>query len=490
MTELVNAMPAALRMVFYFFVMKAFEACHNKKKMVENWHIQCLAYYLEMTVTEEGENRLIIAMPPRALKSFCASVAYPLWILMRDPSKKIICISYNDDLAKHFALKRRMILENSWFRALCPGLEIIKLTDTELVTSAGGEILTTSVCGTLTGFGADYIVIDDPIKAGDTNSEASRKAVNDWYRHTLYSRLDNKEKGVIVIVAQRTHEDDLIGSVEPYDHWTVLNLPALAVEDETYLLGANKYYHRKKGEALHEAFESAETLQRTELQMGSYHFAAQYQQNPMPPEGNLFKLDWLVRLDCAPDLFPEDIIIQSWDLASGLSENNDYSVCVTISVREEKIFIRDIFRERLAFPELLRQMEQQWRIHRAHRVVVENVGIGLSALQSLSKTRMPLLPFNPKVDKITRAEQVSAIIEQGRVSLPKDAPWLDDFLSEFRSFPSGKHDDQMDALTQALLHSDMQRERYLNSRVTIIGTESAEVVYQDSYFERTGIPCF
>lgn len=490
MNKMVNAMPAALRKVFYFFVMKAFETCHNGKLMAENWHIQCLAYYLEMTVTVEGENRMIIAMPPRALKSFCASVAYPLWILLRDPSKKITCVSYNDDLAKHFALKRRMIFESAWFHALCPNLEIMKLTDTELVTGAGGGILATSVGGTLTGLGADYIIIDDPIKAGDANSATSRKAVNDWYRHTLYSRLDNKEQGVIVIVAQRTHEDDLIGSVEPYDHWTVLNMPALATHDETYLLGEGQSYHRKEGEALHEAFESAGSLLRTKEQMGSYHFAAQYQQNPMPPDGNLLNPKWLVRLDRAPDLYPEDMIIQSWDLASSLGERSDYSVCVTISVNQEKIFIRDVFRARLEFPQLVRQIEKKWRIHRAHRVVIEKVGIGISALQTLQKSRMPLLPFTPKVDKVTRAEQVSAILEQGRVSVPKDAPWLEEFLSEFRSFPSGRHDDQVDALTQALLHSELQRNRYLNSRVTIIGSGSSEVVYQDSYFERTGIRCF
>ena len=487
MTELVNAMPSALRKVFYFFVMKVFEACHNGTKMLENWHIKCLAHYLEMAVTVQGENRLIVAMPPRSLKSMCASVALPLWILMRDPSKEIICVSYNDDLAKFFGAKRRMILESLWYRALCPGLKLLKVTDTEVMTSAGGGIFTTSVGGTLTGRGADYLIIDDPLKGDDANSEASRKAVNNWYRNTAYSRLNNKEEGVIVIVAQRTHEDDLIGSVEPFDSWTILKLPALATEDEEFWLGGDDHYYRKEGEALHEALESAESLAKTRERLLSYTFEAQYQ---LPPDGNLFKPEWLIAVDRAPDLKPEDMIIQSWDLASGLSEKNDYSVGITISVSEEKIFIRDVFRARMEFPDLIRQMERQWRIHRAHRVVVENVGIGISALQVLCKSRMPLLPFNPKVDKVTRAEQVSAILEQGRVSMLKDAPWLDDLMSEFRSFPSGKHDDLIDALTQALLHWEVQQERRLDCRFTVIGTDSAEVVYQDSYFERTGLPCF
>ena len=295
---------------------------------------------------------------------------------------------------------------------------------------------------------------------------------------------------MIVIVAQRTHEDDLIGSVEPFDSWTILKLPALATEDEEFWLGGDDHYYRKEGEALHEALESAESLAKTRERLLSYTFEAQYQQSPLPPDGNLFKPEWLIAVDRAPDLKPEDMIIQSWDLASGLSEKNDYSVGITISVSEEKIFIRDVFRARMEFPDLIRQMERQWRIHRAHRVVVENVGIGISALQVLCKSRMPLLPFNPKVDKVTRAEQVSAILEQGRVSMLKDAPWLDDLMSEFRSFPSGKHDDLIDALTQALLHWEVQQERRLDCRFTVIGTDSAEVVYQDSYFERTGLPCF
>lgn len=490
MNDLAKSMPTVLRTYFRFFVMKVFEACHNGKKLAENWHIECLAYHLEMTVTEEGENRLIVAMPPRALKSMCASVAYPLWILMRDPSKRIICVSYNDDLVKHFALMRRMILESPWYRALCPGLKIVKMTDSEVVTSAGGEILSTSVGGTLTGRGADYIVIDDPMKAGDAASAASRKAVNDWYRNTAYSRLDNKEQGVIVIVAQRTHEDDLIGSVAPHDHWTLLEMPSLALEDKRYLVGDDKYYLRKEGEALHEAFESAKSLMETKERIGSYLFAAQYQQAPLPPDGNLFNPNWLVRVDRAPDLYPDDVVIQSWDLASGTSDKNDYSVCVTIVVSEEKIFIREVLRERLAFPDLVRMMERQWRKHRAHRVVVEKAGIGIAALQHLSKTRMPLTPFVPRVDKITRAEQVSAILEQKRVSVPKDAPWFGDFLNEFTAFPSGKFDDQVDALTQALLHSEMRRQNYLDCRVTLISSDNVDVVYKDNYFERMGTPCF
>ena len=176
------------------------------------------------------------------------------------------------------------------------------------------------------------------------------------------------------------------------------------------------------------------------MRLQTYAFEAQYQQSPLPPQGNLFRPEWLVAVERAPDLKAEDMVIQSWDLASGTSVKNDYSVCVTISVSEEKIFIRDVFRARLEFPELIRQMEKKRNLHRPHRVVVENVGIGISAIQVLRKSSMPLLPFNPRVDKVTRAEQVSAILEQGRVSVPKDAPWLDDLLSEFRSFPSGKHE--------------------------------------------------
>lgn len=479
MTELSKKMPEVLKVFFYFFVMKVFEACHNGKKMAENWHIECLAYYLEMTVTEKGENRLIVAMPPRALKSICASVAYPLWILMRDPSRLIICVSYNDDLAKHFALKRRLILESPWFSALCPSMKIVKMTDAEVVTSAGGGIFSTSVGGTLTGRGADYIVIDDPMKAGDATSAANRKAVNDWYRDTAYSRLNNKEEGVIVIVAQRTHEDDLIGSVESSDSWTVLTMPASAMEDQKYWLGGDRYHHRKEGEALHADFESASSLAQTRERVGSYLFQAQYQQCPLPPEGNLFKAKWLVKLEKTPDLMADDIVIQSWDLASSTSESNDYSVCVTISVSKDKIFIRDVFRERLEFPDLIRRMERQWRIHKPHKVVIEAIGIGVAAYQALRGRDMPLVPFRPKVDKITRAEQVSAILEQNRVVMPENAPWVTDFINEFTAFPSGKFDDQVDALTQALLHAETMKQNRLQCRVTVIGPTRSRVLYSD-----------
>ena len=230
---------ALLRTDLRYFVQKVFNTVLPGTAYLPNWHIDAIVYQLMRL--DAGENqRLLINQPPRSLKSICVSVAYVAWSLGHDPGRRIIVVSYSNDFAAELHRQFRMVIDAPWYRALFPEMRLAKDTGTELVTTAGGSRYATSVGGTLTGRGADLIVIDDPLKAEDAMSEPARKRVIDWYGGTLVSRLNDKEKGPIVVVMQRLHEDDLAGHLLTMDGWHHLDLPAIALEDREIPIGRNK----------------------------------------------------------------------------------------------------------------------------------------------------------------------------------------------------------------------------------------------------------
>ena len=184
----------------------------------------------------------------------------------------------------------------------------------------------------LTGRGADIIVIDDPLKPEEALSEAQRQACNEWYDHTLYSRVNDKRHGAIVIVMQRLHEDDLVGHVLGQEHWEVIRFPAIAEADEVHrieTIWGPRTFRRQPGEALHPDREPLEVLDRIRRTTGEYNFAGQYQQSPAPLGGGLVKAAWFKRHNekNLPETF--DRIVQSWDTANKATELSDFSVCTT-----------------------------------------------------------------------------------------------------------------------------------------------------------------
>src|SRR5215203_3818606 len=164
----------------------------------------------------------------------------------------------------------------------------------QVATTRNGFRLATSIDGTLTGRGADIIIIDDPLKPSDALSDSKRQRVNDWFNNTLLSRLDDKQNGAIVIVMQRLHIDDLTGMLlRSSDEWTLLELPAIAEEEQVIAIGEDEYHVRQVGDLLHAEREPRSTLDSLQAQLGSDTFAAQYQQRPVPPGGAMIKREWV-----------------------------------------------------------------------------------------------------------------------------------------------------------------------------------------------------
>lgn len=371
---------ALVRLELYAFVLQAFRSINPGKALLENWHIQAIVHSLELSIKGE-QPRLIINLPPRQLKSFITSVVLPAFILGHDPSAKIICISYSDELAKTLARDFKRIVESAWYRKIFPNVQPAKSTENEFVTDQGGFRYATSVGGTLTGRGGDFIIIDDPTKPEEANSDITRKKVNDWFQSTLFSRLDDKKCSVMIIVMQRLHVNDLTGFALESGGFKKLSFPAIATGDASIPLSATETYHRKNGEPLHAKYEDLNTLERIRDQIGAYNFMSQYQQSPETPSGGLIKQKYIQIIDHFPEMRTEGYCWVSIDSALSTSETADYSALTVGYSSSDGHFIVSVERGRYDY-ETLKGKASSF-VHRFGddvTFIVEHAGSGISLI--------------------------------------------------------------------------------------------------------------
>ena len=267
---------------------------------------------------------------------------------------------------------------------------------------------------------------------------------------TLATRPDDKTRDVIIVIQQRVHEEDLVGVPLEREGWTHLKLPAIAEERQVIPLGPKLVHLRQEGDVLHPAREPHEGLMRLKAEMGSYAFAAQYQQSPAPRGAGIVKWDWFQTYDVPPEKGSGDLIVQSWDTASKAKEYNDFSACLTWLVRENRYYLLHVLRRRLEFPALLKMVIAQRNAFEADEVLVEAAGSGNELVPVLRDEGIGVRGIKPQGDKEMRMQVQTAVIEAKRVFVPKAAPWLMDFQDEVTKFPAGKHDDQVDSLSQFL----------------------------------------
>lgn len=292
----IRLLKAVLRQDFKAFVRKVFAEVSPQSSYQDNWHIDVICAELEGMI--RGENtRLIINVPPRYMKSIICSVALPAFILGHFPTETVVCVSYADELAKKLAVDCRRVMESAWYRLVFPNtrLSASRREIMDFETTRGGGRYSSTVGGTLTGRGGNWIIIDDPIKPADANSDLIRNKVNDWYGNTLYSRLNDKKNGKILLIMQRTHEQDLTGYlVESDAGFKQIVMPLLAIQEEHWTwkqrVGDSvRCFHKDRhvGEPLHPAREGLTEIERVKQSMGSIVFACQCQQDPLALGGIL-----------------------------------------------------------------------------------------------------------------------------------------------------------------------------------------------------------
>jgi predicted phage terminase large subunit-like protein len=396
---------------------------------------------------EQGTiKRLMIFLPPRHGKSMCVTETFPSFFIAKNPERKVIVSSYGSDLAEQFGRRNR---EKIWeygkalFNAELSD-EKSSVTEWDIKGHRGG-MLSVGIGGGITGHGADLLIIDDPIRNKESaDSEVQRQKVWDEWQNTLRTRLH--PGAPVIVILTRWHEDDLAGrllnpeygTVEP---WDIVSIPALA-EDDTDLLS------RTIGDPLwpEHGYDTA-WAEETKVAVGSQTWAALYQQRPSPVEGAMIKRGWWKYYDTAPQLMT---LIQSWDCTFKDNDTSDYVVGQVWGKVGADIYLLDQVRDRMDFPttvQAVKNMTVKWP--QAKAKIIEDKANGSAVIQVLRSQIGGLIPVNPEGGKVARASAVSPYIEAGNVYLP-NAPWVQDFVEECASFPNGKHDDQVDAMTQAL----------------------------------------
>jgi predicted phage terminase large subunit-like protein len=439
--------------IFQAFAQRAFY--HNSAATELIWPLYLDLMTAKLLAIERGEiKRLVVCLPPRSLKSHMISVAFVAWILGRHPSHKLLCVSYAQQLSNNLAKQCRDVMEADFYKRAFPTrIASDRRQLEEYHTTAGGYRMATSVLGSGTGFGADGIIIDDPIKADDVYSDVIRSSTNRWFHNTLSSRLNDQRFGWILCVMQRLHTDDMAAQMIAAG-WDVLILPAIANEDEeipfTTALGSD-VWRRREGEVLSPERQPLSVLLEERGRIPELTFSAQYQQRPFPAEGNIIKRDWISYYEPYERPDPWQMIVQSWDTAMTDGKLSDYSVCTTWGIADDRIWLIDVYRGQLDYPALRQEAIRQAFRYKPNHILVEAKVSGIGLVPDLHQAGVyAAVAVQPKDSKAVRLFKVSALFQNGIVRFPTAAPWLDALHSELLAFPSVAHDDQVDSVTQAL----------------------------------------
>jgi predicted phage terminase large subunit-like protein len=487
--ENLRLVDALCRADFASFAQKAFYTLSPSSTLQMNYHLWTLAYHLEL-VRRGQIKRLIINLPPRTMKSLLTSVAFPAYVLGHDPGKRLIVVSYGADLAIKLSNDFRMIIEAPWYQSLFPLLQTagVKNTEFEVATTRNGYRLATSIDGSLTGRGGDILIIDEPLKPGEA-STGRREWVNSWFFNTLLSRLDNMSTGAIIVVMQRLHDDDLTGALlRSPEPWVLLKLPAIAEADEEIPIGPGRFHLRRAGDVLH-----PERMPLSELEarrtLDPEIFGAHYQQAPIPPGGIIIRREWVRYYEILPVQNSSSVVLQSWDPASKEGASNDWSVCTTWLIQDGNYYLMHVLRERLDFPSLRNRAIAHARAYNANKIIVEDAGVGIGLIQEMRKFNLPVNAAKPERNKKVRMQIQAAKFQDGRVYLPRQAPWaLADYEGEIFAFPHARFDDQVDSTSQALAadHSTFNLEALAKGMERLCSGLAFDQFVRSSYHSKFG----
>jgi predicted phage terminase large subunit-like protein len=430
----------ALRRDFESFVRKA----HGQP--LDDQYVEYLCYELGK-VARGVTRRAVVNMPPRHLKTFASSVCLPAFILGRDPSAKVLIVTYGENLALDIAHGVREVIRAKWYSAaFTTRLAANRNRSTDFATTEGGGVYAAPIGGQLTGYGADYIIIDDPLEIKDANNLERIDFVNKRFDNVIRSRLNLPSKGTIVIVAHRLNENDLSGHVLDDDEWTTVTLPFEAERSQEFDLGNGRTWRRRKGELLRPKEFSDKDRARIRK---SANFEALFQQDPgaiaLP---KIEPKHFVVASIDGIENFPA---VLSIDPGQAEGEKNSYSVIQLWRVLADRYVLVDQWRDRVSYVDFRHVCRLMVRRHRPSTALIEQAGTGIALLSELRLfSWLDLVPIVPSASKLERLRaQISFILDQ-KITLPRDAPWRRDYVAEFVGFQNSKFTDQVDATVQFL----------------------------------------
>lgn len=426
--------------------------------IVENWHLKFLCDELQKAVEKVlagvPQKDIIVNIPPGTTKSTICSVVLPAWAWVAAPHLKFITGSYSAVLANGMAVKSRDILKSDKFNRLWPEHIVFKEdmdTKTEYWNTKTGGRRTCSTDGTITGFHAHIILIDDPLNPKMAASEVKKKTANDWLDSTLSTRKIDKKSTLTVLIMQRLADDDCTGHLlakkgKPINH---ICIPGeLKTMDNVRPVELKKFY---KNGVMDSGRMGPDVLESLRIDLGGKGYAGQILQHPAAAEGTIFKREWWKWYHELPQT-PVIRRVQSWDTAFVKGKEGAENGMVAGSQYETGLYLTNVFHKGLEFP----QLDAQIRIEAArqpapHAVLIENKASGISEIQVLKQqTQIPVIPIQPEGDKISRAHSTTPFVEAGNVWLPYDAPWVAEFVEIMAGFPDIKLKDVPDAFTQLI----------------------------------------
>jgi len=445
------------RNCFYSFF-KVFWDTIVQETPVFNWHIEYLCSVLQDAIMrviarQPKQYDIIINIPPGTTKSTICTQMLPAWAWAVDPSLRFIAGSYSEKLELESAEHSRDIVLSEKYQYLFPEVSILpdRSAKSNYKTDEGGQRFSTSIRSTATGVHAHCIVIDDPLNPNMASSPTELENANAWISKTMSTRKVDKKITLMILVMQRLSVGDPSGIMLSKSDKKILHicLPA----DDTYPIKPaylSKYY---KDGLLDPIRLDRKALADQKSDLGSIEYAGQFGQKPTPPEGGLFKSDWWNTYKEIPgDDFA--FILQSWDTAFKKNDQAAYTVCITFFYKNHKIYVLNVWRKKVEYPELRQAVLGMYASYSPHEIIVEDKASGQSLVQEMSRDlSLPIKAITPKTgDKFIRAQAVAPTVEAGACYLPESATWLEDFKDEIENFPNSEYDDQVDAFSQGLDH--------------------------------------
>ena len=397
--------------------------------------------------------RLAISMPPRHTKSEFGSYMFPAWFLGKFPDKKVMQSSNTSELAVGFGRKVRNLVDSEQYHDVFPNVNLRQDSKSagRWAVNQYGEYFAIGVGGTMTGRGADIVIIDDPHSEQEATLAAHNPAIYDatyeWYTSGPRQRL--QPNGAIIIIATRWSERDLIGRVladaaerGKEDEWRVIEFPAIL----------------PSGNPLWPEFWPLNLLEDLKAELPPTKWNAQYQQQPTGEEGAIVKREWW-RVWEKDDPPPCEYVIQSWDTAFTKTERSDFNACTTWGVfymnedpNNANIILLDAFQKRMEFPELKDKAITHYKDWEPDAFVVEAKAAGAPLVFELRRMGIPVQEFTPTRgnDKIVRLNSVADLFRSGKVWAP-DTRWANEVMDQMAAFPNSAHDDLVDSSSQALI---------------------------------------
>lgn len=380
--------------------------------------------------------------------SWLVSEFFPAWYLGINPKKKVRLVSHDKISATNWcrhSLQHFKETKDLFSIYHNKELEISKETESNWeIAEYHGLMESIGVHGQLLSKGADLLIVDDPSTPEEANSVFQSDKLWDWFRRTIYPRLE--PDGAIIIVAQRLSDKDLIGRIlenlMDVENWEHIKLPAYAE--------ANDILGRQEGEPLWETRWNKDTLENIRKTVGTWVWSSQYQQNPLTSEFVIFKPKYWVFYERADEKY--NIVIQVWDTAYKDKKQNDYSVCLTLGLANNYIDILDMYRDKPSILELDNQARRLAMMYHANRILIEDKGSGTSLLQILKKATLLPIQEERAMNKVERAHIASPFCERRQVRLPAGATWLPTFINEMTAFPNGIHDDIVDTFGMGIIY--------------------------------------